>query len=337
MEPIYLTGCAGYNPEMLQNNVEELFAALNLDRLVTPGGTAVIKPNLIMKSAPSAAIITHPQLVAAVGKHLQNLGARVVIAESPGGPYTPSVLKGIYQGCGYTEMAREHGFTLNLDCSHEPLRAPEGRRSKQFDIITPILHADLVVDIAKLKSHCMTGMSGAVKNMFGAVPGLMKPELHCRFPDKRHFSEMLVDLCSALKPQISIVDAVVAMEGNGPTGGHARFVGALLGGENPFAVDFVAAHLMAMEPGSIGMLQVAMDRGLCPRTMDDIMMLGEPVSQYCVPDFQQPESKTSDFIERLPRFLRPLAEAVAVPIPKIRKKICVGCGKCAESHPQQRR
>jgi uncharacterized protein (DUF362 family) len=84
------------------------------------------------------------------------------------------------------------------------------------------------VDVAKLKTHAMTGLSGAVKNMFGAIPGLLKPEMHCRFPQKEDFSAMLVDLCEAVRPSVCFVDAIVGMEGNGPSGGTPRFVGRLL-------------------------------------------------------------------------------------------------------------
>lgn len=86
----------------------------------------------------------------------------------------------------------------------------------------------LVIDIAKLKTHGMMGYSGAVKNLFGVVPGLLKPELQ-PLPGKEPFAEMLVDLCEYVHPDFSIIDAIDAMEGDGPTGGQKRFVGALVG------------------------------------------------------------------------------------------------------------
>ncbi len=178
----------------------------------------VIKPNLVVRAEPDSGAVTHPLVTAAAAACLQELGASVLIAESSGGVYTQAALRSIYTGTGYTEMARQYEVELNYDCSSGELKSSEGLRCQGFTVITPVLEADVVVDICKLKSHCMTGLSGAVKNLFGCVPGLMKPELHCRFPEKPHFGEMLTDLCCAVKPELCIVDGITAMEGNGPTG-----------------------------------------------------------------------------------------------------------------------
>ena len=334
MEPVFLTSCPSYEFPVLQAAVERAADALGLERYIRPGMQVLLKPNLLMKARPDRAVVTHPLVTAAIGVYLQRLGASITIADSPGGIYSPAVLKGIYAACGYEDIAREHGFTLNLDCSYRPMEVPNGRRSKVFQVIAPALDADLIVDIAKLKSHCMTGLSGAVKNLFGVVPGLMKPELHCRFPQREAFGTMITDLCQALHPVLSIVDGVMAMEGNGPTGGLPRYVGALLASRSPYAADLACARIIGMEPESIPPLRAAMERGLCPRSADELVWLCEPASRFAVPDFLQPESKSADFITRLPKFLQPLAARLATPSPQIRTAECVGCGKCAESCPQ---
>lgn len=332
--PVYLAECGSYDYEKIKAAVDKLFDALSLDKLIQPGDKVVIKPNLVMKSKPEAAIITHPLVVAAVGSRVKALGGDVTIAESAGGLYNTTALKSSYAACGYEKMAEQYGLKLNLDCGYGTMEAPHGLRCKSFTIIDPLREADVIIDVAKLKSHCLTTMSGAVKNMFGSVPGLMKPEFHCRFPDRMDFGTMLVDLCETVRPTIAIVDAVDAMEGNGPSGGQPRHVGALLGGVNPYNVDLVGAKLMHMEPYEIEMLQSAIDRGLCPDSAEKVTVLGESMEKFIVEDFLQPESKSNDFIGRVPKPLRPLAEKLATPRPKIRVKDCVGCGKCAESCPQ---
>ncbi len=331
---VYLASCPDYTPDTLRQAVDDAFDALSFSDLVFPGAKVLVKPNLLMKSKPDDAVITHPNVVAAVAEKIKELGGMVTIADSPGGLYNPTVLKNIYAASGYTEMANKYGVTLNLDCSYQDFTVPNGKRSKLFSVITPVLQADLIVDIAKLKSHCMTGMSGTVKNIFGVVPGLMKPELHCRFPDKAHFGEMLADLCQAVAPSICFVDAVTAMEGNGPSGGKPRFVGTLAAGTNPFAVDVVCAHLMAMDPSRIFMLRSGMERGICPEHLSQVKVLGTPLSDLAVPDFLAPESKPTNFLNHVPKILRPLATKITTPIPKIRERDCIGCGKCAESCPQ---
>ena len=331
---VCLTACSGYDWETLCEAVATQFDALGFDALIHPGIRVVIKPNLVVKAAPEAGIATHPLLTAAVAVHLRDLGAQVLIAESPGGLYTPAALKSIYAACGYDKISKQFDIPLNYDCSHQEVQAPHGQRCRLFPIITPIVEADLVVDIAKMKSHCMTMLSGAVKNLFGTVPGLMKPEFHCRFPEKPAFHEMLVDLCEVVKPSICFVDSIIAMEGNGPTGGKPRFMGVLAASKSPYAVDMACAAMMNMDPMQVLMLRNAASRGLCPSSVKELKLLGDPLESFRARDFLQPESKTSNFIERLPKFMQPVATRLATPYPKIKTAQCIGCGKCAESCPQ---
>ena len=334
MDTVFLSSCSGYDWEALQQAVAQQFDALELNQLLSPGMKVVIKPNLVVKAAPDAGIATHPLVTAAVALQIRKSGAEVSIADSPGGLYTPAALKSIYAACGYDKMAEEFHIPLNLDCTHQQVPAPDGKRCRVFPVITPIAEADLVVDIAKMKSHCMTMLSGAVKNLFGVIPGLMKPEFHCRFPEKPAFHEMLVDLCQTIKPAICFVDGIIAMEGNGPTGGKPRFMGVLAGSKNPYALDMACAAMMNMEPMEVLMLREAAERGLCPDSLNRIRFLGEPLDSLRAEDFLQPESKTSNFIEKLPGFMQPMATRLATPYPKIKTRQCIGCGKCAESCPQ---
>ncbi|OUP12916.1 DUF362 domain-containing protein [Anaeromassilibacillus sp. An200] len=330
---VCVSACEAYEYEKVRAVLAEQFRLLKADEVIRPGMRVAVKPNLVTRSTPDESAVTHPVVICAVVSLLKEMGASVVIAESPGGPYTPSLLKGIYEQSGCAQ-AEQYGAELNLDCTWGELKAPEARLCRSFSVITPLLEADAIVDVCKLKTHCMMGMSAAVKNLFGSVPGLMKPELHCRFPEKEPFGTMIADLCQALHPVLSVVDAVTAMEGNGPTGGQPRHVGALLASRSPYAVDLACTTIIGMDPESVYPLRSAMDRGLCPRTADDLVWLCEPASQFAVADFLQPESKSADFITRLPKFLQPLAARLATPSPKIRTAECIGCGKCAESCPQ---
>lgn len=334
-EPVEVcaSACEAYNYETVRAVLAEQFRLLKAEELIRPGMRVAVKPNLVTRSAPDECAVTHPVVLCAVVSLLKELGASVVIAESPGGPYTPALLKGIYEHSGCAKAA-EYGAELNLDCTWGELRAPEAKLCRSFSVITPLLEADVIVDVCKLKTHCMMGLSAAVKNLFGAVPGLMKPELHCRFPQKDAFGTMIADLCQALHPVLSIVDGITAMEGNGPTGGRPRHVGALLASRSPYAVDLACTEIIGMVPETIPPLRAAMERELCPRTAQELVWLCEPASHFAVPDFLQPESKSADFITRLPKFLQPLAARLATPSPQIRTAECVGCGKCAESCPQ---
>ncbi len=331
MKKVFVSKSDDYNIENLIEIINEQFETLGFS--VEKGSTVIIKPNLIMKSKPEQAIITHPNVTAAVGLWVLNQGAKVLITESPGGTYSPSIMKSNFDACTYTQMAEKYGFGLYTACEHQKIQCPDAVICKSFDIVKPFIDADYIIDIAKLKSHGMLTYSGASKNLFGTVPGLMKPELHMRFPKEDDFATMLVDLCLLVKPQIAVIDAIDAMEGDGPTGGRAKHIGALISSNDTFAADYIACQMANMKPQVLSLLKKAMERGLCPKSLDEIELFGEDFNQFIQKDFLMPKSKPLNFVDYLPKFLRPLASKITTPVPKIQTKNCIGCGKCAESCP----
>ena len=333
-ERVWLGACPDYG-EALQKQIDAAFEALGAYDLLSPGMTAVLKPNLIMNAKPEAAICTHPAFTAAVGRCVQRAGAKVLIAESPGGPYSPGVMKAAFKACGYTDMAASCGFSLYTACKSQDTHLPQGLRCREVPILEPFLQGDLIIDLPKLKTHGMVGYSGAVKNMFGVVPGLKKPELHCRFPDREDFSQALVDICDFVKPGMALIDGVWAMEGDGPTGGSRREAGLVGASLSPYALDVCMTELIGFAPGSIAMLADAARRGLGPKSSEEIEVLGAAMEGLRQEGFRKAKASSTDFIDRLPGFLRPAAKKLATPYPKISKKGCVGCGKCAESCPQK--
>lgn len=325
-----------YDPKGMEDAVRAHFSLLNLDRLIRPEQKIVIKPNLVMKRDPQDAATTHPALVEAVIRQLQKLGARnITIAESGGGPYAEPLLRGLYETCGMAEAARRTGVKLNFDTGSRPV-AGEGQVTRRFTVINPVADADLIINICKLKTHCMTYLSGAVKNLFGCVPGLMKPELHMRYPEKEDFCRMLLDLSAALPPVLSFVDAVEAMEGDGPTGGRKKTVGLTLCSADRYALDLVNAVILGVDPVQVVTVHQSIERGLCPDSLEKIELLGHRDALTQAGPFLPPRSKQTDFSSQFPPFLRPLVKKAARklgPRPAIRKKDCIGCGKCAESCP----
>lgn len=334
MERVCLSRQADYELEALVSVVDSHFRRLGIYEKLRPGMNVVIKPNLVLRSKPEEAVITHPNVTAAVGLCVQKAGATVLLAESGGGPYFPSSAAASFKACSYEEMAQKHGFSLYTQCKSRRVFLKNGVRCKSLEIVEPFLSCDFFINVAKLKTHGMMGLSGASKNLFGAVPGLQKPELHCRFPQRAEFAEMLNDLADFLRPGLSVIDGVMAMEGNGPTGGTPRFVGALISGENSWAADVVGAELLGLPASRLPMLANAISRGFCPDSSDKIQVLGDSIEQLRVKDFQRAGVSDTDFITRLPKPLRPLAERLTASYPKINEKECVGCGKCEESCPQ---
>ena len=333
---------SGYDQPALDAAVEELFRALPAAGRIGPGKTVLLKPNLLAKHAPDKGVTTHPNVVRAVARAVKRRGAaRVVLADSPGGVYNPALMQSLYKVSGMAAVCEEEGLELYTACRWGSRPVPEGAVAGEFTLLEPVLEADVIIDLPKLKTHVMTGCTAAVKNLFGCVPGLQKTEWHMRFPDKERFGEMLVDLLLTVKPDFAVLDGITAMEGDGPGGGVPRFAGLLLAGEDLPAMDLACCHVMGLDPMRVPYLAAAHRRGLCPAAFDPAWVEGEALER--VPDWQLPSSYTgggtgsTDFAERVPALLRPLAkkaEGWIAPHPVIAQAKCIGCGKCAEICPQ---
>ena len=195
MPQVSLIKTESYDPAEVERAVARHFELLGVGAF-SPDARVTVKPNLIMRCPPERTATTHPAVIEAVVRQLQARGARrITIADSPGGLYNETVLRSVYRGCKIEEIANELGVRLNYDTDFETVSFPEGKTVKSFPIIRPVLDADVVITVPKLKTHMMTFYSGAVKNMFGAVPGVYKAEYHFSLPNKEDFCSMLVDLC----------------------------------------------------------------------------------------------------------------------------------------------
>lgn len=327
-----------YKSEDMNRAAKLHFSALKLDEKLKPDMRIVIKPNLVMKRSPDDATTTHPAFIAAVIRRLKAAGITdITIAESPGGPYTASALKIIYSACGIEEMAKAEGVKLNYDVSFKNLKCKDFSVVSDFDIITPLAEADFIINICKLKTHGMVNLSAGVKNMFGAIPGLKKPEMHYRFPDVGEFGKMLCDLYGLVTPAVTFVDAVEAMEGNGPSGGNKKYVGLTFAAYDAFSLDLAMCDLIGLSPRDVSYLAAGIEKGLCAESFNRSLLCGETEAFKLDPPFEMPESKSLDFTSKFPKLLRRPVHAVmdkfVKPKPFINKNICVGCGKCAESCP----
>lgn len=327
---------ARYEPDALREAVRRHFDALCARELIRPGARVLLKPNLLMRRAPGTATTTHPLLVEAVALELQSLGAgRIVLADSPGGPYAGALLQAVYQGCGMADMAGRCGIELNYDLQTRsvPCALPDPL-CRSFDILAPVLDADVVVNIPKLKTHSMMTYSGAVKNLFGCVPGLQKPELHFRFPEPSLFGRMLVELAETVKPQLTIVDAVTAMEGDGPSAGTPRDFGWTFAARDTHALDFALCALVGIDPSRVQTLVHAGARGLLDFAEPVFIPDGKPeaAKPFRLPrtdrqlDFTTSLGPLGKIAGRLGRRFMALRPVVA-------KRRCIGCGRCAESCP----
>lgn len=322
-----------YKEELVFNAVGKALDQLDILADLTPDATVVLKPNLIMAKGPDAPVTTHPLIVKTVARWLWEHGIRkIILAESSGGAYTTEHMKTVYKTCGMYDA--EPYARLNMDFGFQAVSTPADFANHSFNIINPIMEADYIINLPKLKTHAMTGYSGGIKNLFGVIPGLQKPQLHYRFPDIEAFSNMLLELALTVQPQITLIDAVDAMEGNGPTGGTSHPLHLILASRDMYTQDYFAATLMGLNPDEIVMLRQAKERGLI--LPDSIELIGDAIPENRTP-FRKPDTSKLDFSSFLPSFLqKPFAafmKRVFKSYPKLEPEKCIGCGKCAESCP----
>ncbi len=320
---VCISECMEYDALKIKSILKDQLSAILPDGYLL-GKKVVLKPNLILKTDPAKASTTDPSVVEAVASLAFEMGAQsVTIAESSGGPYSETLLRGIYKTCGIADAAQRSGAQLNYDTSFEKVNCKE---IKDVNVISPILKADVIINIAKLKTHSLTRMTACVKNLFGVVPGIEKFEMHARYQNPNDLCEFFLSLCDMLhreKDVIDIVDAIVCMEGNGPTGGSPKKVGCILSSLNPFCLDAVCEKLIGFE-GTVPMVSMALERGYRP-SVEDIELIGQPVEDFCVGKLKLPDSNANSFLLKIPKFLQPR--------PVIDKAVCKACGDCVRSCP----
>ncbi len=335
-----------YDQNLVDEKMEEIFSRLPAARELNPGTRVLIKPNLLAKHPPEHGVTTHPAVVLGVIRACKRRGVpaeQITVADSSGGLYNPALMKGVYQASGLWQVCQEEGVECYTQCRYEAKRG-EGKLVHQFNLIQPVLEADFIIDLPKMKTHVMTGYTGAVKNLFGCIPGLQKAELHTRFPKKEAFGHMLVDLLELVKPQMAILDGILAQEGDGPAGGTPRKVGLLMASQDLPALDLAACRLIGLDPMEVPYLWAAHERGLCPAAFDPVCLDGEREAFEEIKDYRLPSSYAAgrgsdlDFAryQKLPGFMKKgikKLEELAAPRPVIRRDRCIGCGKCAEICP----
>jgi len=313
---VYLAKCDDYEQAKVNAAIERVLDAFGGATAILNGGKKVlVKPNLLVPRSPEHAATTHPAVVEAICAAFVKAGAEVAIIDSTGGPHTKMVLRLLYGKSGMKQATKQSGAKLSFNTKSKAVTNPEGRILQNLDILSPVLDADLVITAAKAKTHGFQAMTGCVKNLFGCIPGMGKPRLHRKYPKREDFAAMLVDICESIKPGLSIIDAVVGMEGAGPAGGDPKQLGAIVGGISPYAVDLAQCHLMGLRIDSVCTLQDANSRNLAPIDPSALKWLGD-----------DPEAFRSNF--------KPATKHKNDNIPKILEN-CIGCGDCARICPMK--
>jgi len=332
MDKVSIERCENYEYGNVYNCVEKLIGNLGgWKAFIKPGDRVAVKPNLLRYKKPEEAATTHPAVVKAIISQIQKAGGNVIIAESPGGPYSRSMLRYVYRATGIEKVADETGAILNYDLRVTKINNPESKYVKSFEILKPLADADLIVNIPKLKTHAMMVYTGAVKNMFGAIAGTAKADLHLRMPDYNDFADSLIDIYLGTKPAINVMDAIEGMEGYGPSAGTPKHIGLLLASASGFALDVAAARIIRLSPDNVPVLRNAKKR--CLVDDNNIHIIGENIECVICNDFYIPALYGAKRQNILKRGLLNLLKKQSRPKPVISAEKCVRCGNCVKICP----
>ena len=293
---------------------------------VQPGEKIVIKPNVLFGSHPDKCVTTHPLVLKAVGEILKQAGIDIRYGDSPGvGSCERHIKRAGFEQISHTLGIRLVDFNNGKFVTHK-----DALLCKHFVIANGVLESDGLISLSKLKAHQLTRITGAIKNQFGCIPGILKSEYHMRMPDPYDFSKMLVDINTFIKPRLYIMDAIIAMEGNGPRNGKPKKLGALLLSNDPVALDSIAAKIVALNPECVPTLLAGELAGLGTYHYENIEVVGEDITQFIDPDFEvcrtPPISSKGGCIRK---FLKNRISQR----PVISNVVCTKCGTCVDICP----
>ena len=248
MSQVVVLACNTYDSEIIHNQLVRGFDLLGgVKRFLPKGSKVLVNPNTLVGVHPDKAATTHPAVLDAVFRILQDHGYELTYGDSPGFGDVARVMK----KCGLQEVADKYGVPLADFTNGQTIHYPEGVIAKQFEIANGVLAADAIVNVAKMKAHAFQRITGAVKNPFGCVVGFHKGLMHGRYTNAYNFAEMLIDLDNYLNVNFHIMDGIVAMEGNGPRNGNPVPMNVLLMSDDPVALDTVFCRLVDLNPSII--------------------------------------------------------------------------------------
>ena len=329
MGKVSIYKCGDYEYKRVLDTVSKALDDIPSIGLLKPG-KVLVKTNLLKLNKPEEGVTTHPFVVEGVVRYLQGLGHDVLIGDSPGGPFNTIILKAIYDASGIAAVADRTGCKLNFNTEAIDVKPLASKLVHSLKLVKAFTEVDYVVSCAKLKTHTMMTYTGAVKNLFGMIPGVTKADYHLKLNDKSHFADMLLDVCDYIKPTFSIIDGIQAMEGDGPSSGDIRELGLILAGENPYELDHAAAKIAGLQ--NVPTILQAKERGLYdPKEIEYTNITPE---QLTVIPFRLPGSTHVNFVKgRIPKFVEDFLLDSIRPYPKVIRDVCVGCGICARNCP----
>jgi uncharacterized protein (DUF362 family)/ferredoxin len=280
---VALVRCDTYDEEKVDKAVRQGLDLLGgIAQFAKPGERIVLKPNVLIGSKPEKSVTTHPSVFRAVGRLFKEAGASVSYGDSPSFGKCESNIR----NSGLKEVGDELGLSIADFDSGRSVSHKDALLVKSFVIANGVLDSHGLVSLPKLKTHPLPRFTGAVKNQFGCIPGLLKGQFHVKLPDPYDFCTMLVDLNTLVKPRLCVMDGIIAMEGNGPRGGKPKKMSVLLLSSDPIALDATACRIIDLDPEAVPTSRAGEKAGLGTYHSENIEIVGEGIESFLDRSFE---------------------------------------------------
>jgi uncharacterized protein (DUF362 family)/NAD-dependent dihydropyrimidine dehydrogenase PreA subunit len=306
MVNVSIVSCKNYKQKYVEKAIQQIFKDIKIEK----GASVLLKPNLL-------GTFTNPTILEEICKILKKNTNKIIIGDSSFHNTDKAIEKS-----GVLEVGEKYGAKV-LNFEKDKLikvKIPEGKILKEVLLPEILFKVDYIINVPKLKTHSLMKLTCAIKNMFGIIPGVKKQQLHFKANTEEKFAQLLLDIYSIVKPNYTIVDAVIGMDGEGPAAGKARPTGLILGSESSFAIDFVACDIMGWKRKYVPTNRLAMKQGLFK---DKIKIKGK---MHKVP-YEKPPGMSARKILGFVSWL--------IPKPKItiKKDRCIKCHICEKHCP----
>lgn len=334
MTPVSLLRCSAYENDILKERIRQSFKNIGFDAKTFKKARVVVKPNLLMPAKEEKAIVTHSEFFRAVVQVVKENGGTPVLVESP----AIHSLERVIKKTNYARVVEDEDIEIANPGHTRTLTYDGAKKFKHIDISAEYFDADIILNLSKFKTHGITYITGAVKLLFGAIPGVEKSKMHLRAPAHDDFAEFLLDLYGAMtygmtppKPIIHIMDAICVQEGEGPgPAGKPKWLNAVLAGENGISVDYVATMIAGLDVNKALTVINGFERNYGVSSKDEIKIVGDKIDDLCVDDFE-PATGSSIFsnVFRWP-FNTPTFKNLFLDRPVPREERCTLCYQCKQ-------
>lgn len=342
---VTIARCESYNKDDLKSVISEGLNRLGgLEKYINKQQRICIKPNLLLAASPDTGITTNPVFIEAVIELIADHTGKpenIIIADSssPAVPFTRSGIEKVYRETGLLGIAARTGCSLNLATDYSSVSNKKGRLLKKIEVINAVQDCQAIINLPKFKTHNLTTITGAVKNMFGVVPGFTKVGYHLRFSGTTVFTGMLLDLIMLIRPTLNIMDGILGMEGEGPgRSGTPRNTGIVMMSDDPVAMDLVMGKIVDLDEKYNPYIRIARERGISSADWENIEITGAVLDEFIIRDFKLPKSAGQEkLIENrfINTYIIPWVRSSLNPYPYADMNKCSNCGICQEVCPKK--